>query len=110
MIAALASSYARTLSQTRRRLRGLFLAPARTQQGGVHLEPVQRIPRDLLTQLVGDERLEVHRRHLLLAVGDLLEALEGRVERLALELAAHLLQGFAQGVAAGVLAQHDRVA
>ena len=47
---------------------------------------------------------------MLLAVGDLLEALERRVQRLAVELEAHLLQRFAQRVTAGVLAEHDRVA
>ena len=42
-------------------------------------------------------------------VRDLLEALERGVQRLALDLEAQLLQRLAQRVAAGVLAQHDRV-
>jgi hypothetical protein len=46
-------------------------------------EAFQLIAHELLTQLVGDQRLQVHRRDLLLAVGDLLEPLEGGVERLA---------------------------
>ena len=62
-----------------------------------------------VADLVGDDRLEVERGHLLLAVGDLLEGLEGVVQRLPFDLEAQLLQGVAQGVAAGVLAQHDRV-
>ena len=78
---------------------------------GLHLEVHERIRRDVVAaQLLGDQRLQVHRGDLLLAVGDLLEALERRVQRLALDLEAHLLQGLAQRMAAGVLAQHDRVA
>ena len=57
--------------------------------------------------LVAHDRLEVHRRDAPLAVGDLLEAREGVVELLAVELVAQLLQGVAQRVAARVLAEHD---
>src|SRR5438477_346939 len=107
--------YARTLSQTERT--GV-LAPAaglargrRPPRGGLDLEPVQHVaPHVLAAQLVGDQRLEVHGGQLLLAVGDLLEALERRVEHLAVEFVAHLLQRFAQRMPAGVLAEHDRVA
>src|SRR6202012_3846827 len=47
---------------------------------GLDVEPLQRVAGDLLAQLVGDQRLEVQRGHLLLLVRDLLEALEGGVE------------------------------
>ena len=60
-------------------------------------------------ELVGDERLQVHRRDLLLLVRDLLEALERLVERLAVDLVAQVHQRRLQRVAAGVLAEHDRV-
>ena len=49
-------------------------------------------------------------RDLLLLVRDLLEALERGVERLAGDLEAQLLQRRLQRVAAGVLAEHERVA
>ena len=62
-----------------------------------------------LAHLVGDDRLQVERGHALLAVGDLLEALERGVQRGAVDGEAELLQRLAQRVAAGVLAQHDRV-
>jgi hypothetical protein len=80
----------------------------RAQRGVLHLEGAQRVAANVLAaQLVGDERLEVHRGHLLLDVGDLLEALERRVQRLPVDLEAHLLQRLAQRVAAGVLAEHE---
>ena len=60
-------------------------------------------------ELVGDERLQVHRGHLLLLVRDLLEALERLVERVAGDLVAQVHQRRLQRVAAGVLAEHDRV-
>ena len=62
-----------------------------------------------LLHLVGDDRLEVERRDLLLLVRQLLEALEGGVERGAVDLEAELLERVAQRVAAGVLAEHERV-
>ena len=55
------------------------------------------------------QRLEIHRGDLLLLVRDLLEALERRVQRLAGDLDAQLGQRLLQRVAAGVLAEHDRV-
>src|SRR5919106_1801336 len=54
-------------------------------------------------------RLEVHRGDLLLLVRELLEALERLVERLAGDLVAQVHQRGLQRVAAGVLAEHDRV-
>ena len=81
----------------------------RAARGGLDVEPLQRVGRALLAQLVGDERLEVHRGDLLLLVRQLLEALEGGVQRLAVDLVAELLQRRAQRVAAGVLAQHELV-
>ena len=77
--------------------------------GGLDLEPLQRVALDVGAQLVGDQRLEVHRRDLLLAVGDLLEALEGLLELGAVDRVAEVLQRLAQRRAAGVLAQHERV-
>ena len=62
-----------------------------------------------LLHLVGDDRLQVERRDLLLLVRQLLEALEGGVEGGAVDLEAQLLERVAQGVAAGVLAEHERV-
>ena len=84
---------------------GQRLAP----RAGLDLEPGQLVGVGPLAHLVGDDRLQVERGDLLLAVGDLLEALEGRVQRVALDLEAELLQRVAQRVAAGVLAEHDRV-
>ena len=77
--------------------------------GGLDVEPLERVAGDLLAQLVGDQRLEVHRGDLLLLVGDLLEALEGGVQRLPGQLEAELGQRLLERVAAGVLAEHDRV-
>ncbi len=82
----------------------------RPQRRRLDLEAVEREPHDLLAQLVRHERLEIHRRDALLAVGELLEAREGGVERLSVEREAHLLESFVQRVAAGVLAEDDRVA
>ena len=76
---------------------------------GLDVEPLQRVRADRLAQLVGDERLEVHRGDLLLLVRDLLEALERLVERLAVDLEAEVLERLAQRVAAGVLAEHQLV-
>ena len=64
----------------------------RTAGGGLDVEPLELVARDLLAQLVGDQRLEVHRRHLLLLVRDLLEALERGDERLPGELEPQLGQ------------------
>ena len=61
-------------------------------------------------QLVCDERLEIHRGERLLAIRDLLEALEGRVQRLPVDREPELLQRLPERVAPGVLAEHDRVA
>ena len=91
---------------------GIFTATRRQRLApgaGLDLEPGQLVGLGALAHLVGDDRLEVQRGHLLLVVGDLLEALEGRVQRVALDLEAELLQRVAQRVAAGVLAEHDRV-
>ena len=63
----------------------------------------------LLADLVRDDRLEIERGHVLLAVGDLLEALERGVQRLAVDPNAEVLQRLAQRMAPGMLAQHDRV-
>ena len=60
-----------------------------------------------LADLLVDERLEVERRHFLLLVGQVLEAAEGLVELGVGELVAELLQAGAQGVPAGVLAEHQ---
>ena len=58
-------------------------------------------------ELLGDDRLEVGFGDLDLLVGELLEAHERRVERVALHVDAHLLERVVERVAAGVLAQHD---
>src|ERR1700761_5970360 len=52
--------------------------------GGLYVEPLERVADvlSLFTQLVREQRLEVHRRDLLLLVSDLLEALERLVQRL----------------------------
>ena len=62
---------------------------------------------DRAAELLGHDGLEVGVGELHLAVGQLLEAGEGGVEGVALELDAHLLERVGEGVAAGVLAQHD---
>src|SRR5918998_910173 len=87
--------------------------PARVRRaavGHIDVEPLQRVRAQLVAELVGHERLEVHRADGLLAVGDLLEALERGVERLALDLEAELLQRALERVPAGVLAEHEVVA
>ena len=76
---------------------------------GLDVEPLERVGAHLVAQLVGDERLEVERGDLLLLVRDVLEALERGVERLAGDLEPELLQRALERVAAGVLAEHDRV-
>ena len=76
---------------------------------GLDVEPLERVGARVGAELVGDERLEVHRGDLLLLVRDLLEALERLVERLAGDLVAQVHQRRLQRVAAGVLAEHDRV-
>ena len=59
---------------------------------------------------VHDQRDDVLVEDLVLAVGQVLEALEGRVDLgLALQLDAQLLQALLEGVAARQLAQHDLV-
>ena len=68
-----------------------------------HLDAVLRV-RDLLV----DQRLDVLVVDLLLAVGERLEAHEGVFELVAGELVAELLQLVHEGVAAGVLAHHQR--
>ena len=55
----------------------------RPARGGLDVEPLERVGGHLGAELVGDERLEVHRGDLLLLVRDLLEALERGVQRLA---------------------------
>src|SRR4051794_22211150 len=73
----------------------------------LHVEGLEHERQGLLAHLVGDDRLEVERRDLLLLVRERLEALEGVVQRGAVDLEAQLLQRVAQGVAAGVLAEHQ---
>ena len=58
-------------------------------------------------ELFGDDRLEVGLGDLDLAVGELLEPDEGLVERVALQVQAHLGERVAEGVAARVLPEHD---
>ena len=82
----------------------------RAPVGDVDVEPLERVGAQLVAELVGDERLEVHRGHGLLAVGDLLEALERGVQRLAVDLEAQLLQRALERVPARVLAEHEVVA
>src|SRR3954467_6111745 len=72
----------------------------RAPRAGLDVEPLQRVAGQGVAQLVGDQRLEVHRRDLLLLVGDRLEALEGRVQRRAGHGVAQVLEGLAQRVAA----------
>src|SRR5204862_5872007 len=74
---------------------------------GLHLEPLERVGILSLAHLVGDDRLEVERRDLLLLVGDLLEAPEGLVERVAVDLEAELGQSVPKGVPARMLAEDD---
>ena len=69
-------------------------------RAGLDLEPGERVGVGALAHLVGDDRLEVERGHLLLLVGDLLEALERLVQGAALDLEAELLERVAQRVAA----------
>ena len=76
---------------------------------GLDLEPAQVVGLGALAHLVGDDRLQVERGDLLLLVRDRLEALERLVQRAALDLEAELLQGVLECMAAGVLAQDDRV-
>ena len=68
-----------------------------------HLDAVVRV-RDLLV----DQRLDVLVVDLLLAVGQRLEAHEGIFELVAGELVAELLQLVHEGMAAGMLAHHQR--
>ena len=77
---------------------------------GLDLEPGQLVLLRRLAHLVGDDRLEVERGDLLLLVRELLEPLEGLVQRVALDDEAELLQRVLERVAAGVLAEHDLVA
>ena len=58
-------------------------------------------------ELLGDDRLEVGLGDLDLLVGELLEAHERVVERVALHVDAHLLERVGERVPARVLAQHD---
>ena len=58
-------------------------------------------------ELLGDDRFEVGFGDLDLLVGELLEAHERAVERVALHVQAHLLERVGERVAAGVLAEHD---
>ncbi len=58
-------------------------------------------------ELLRDDRFEVGFGDLDLAVGELLEAHERGVERVALHVQAHLLERVGERVATGVLAQHD---
>jgi hypothetical protein len=59
-------------------------------------------------RLVLDQRLDVLVEDVLLAVGEILEAAEGVLEGVVAELEAELLQLLAEGVAAGMLAHHQR--
>jgi hypothetical protein len=68
----------------------------------VELEASQVVGLGLLAHLVGDEDLQVERRDVLLAVRDLLDALEGGVQGLAVETDPQLLERVAKGVAARV--------
>ena len=86
-------------------LHGGALRPARA---GDHrerdqLDAVLRV-RDLLV----DQRLDVLVVDVLLAVGQRLEAHEGVLELVLLQVIAHLLELVHEGVAAGVLAHHQR--
>ena len=78
------------------------MVPAITVQRH-HLDAVLR-GGDLLV----DQRLDVLVVDVLLAVGQLLEAVEGVLERVLAQLVAQLLQLRAEGVAARVLAHHQR--
>ncbi len=60
-----------------------------------------------MPELLGDYRLEVGIGEVHLAVRQLLETGEGGVEGVSLGHDAELLQGVGEGVAAGVLAEHD---
>ena len=74
-----------------------------------NLQLFQHIDRRRPLGLVVDQRLDVALVEQLLLVGQLLEALEQRAELVVGELVAQLLQPLAEGVPAGVLAQHQRV-
>ena len=63
-----------------------------------------------MPELLGDDGLEIGVGQLHLAVRKLLETGEGGVEGVALGRDAELLQGVGEGVAAGVLAEHDLAA
>ena len=76
---------------------------------GLDLEPGQLVLLRGLAHLVGDDRLEIERRDLLLLVRQRLEPLERLVERVALDDEAELLQRVLERMAAGVLAEHDLV-
>src|SRR3954470_5314718 len=77
--------------------------------GSLDPPPLHRVRLGHLTHLVRDQGLEIERRDLLLLVRHVLEALERRVQRRALDLVAELLERLAQRMPAGVFAEHDRV-
>ncbi len=78
-------------------------------RAGRDLERLEHIALGRLPHLLGDERLQVERGDLLLLVGNLLEARERLVERIAFDLEAELGERIVQRVPPGVLSEHDRV-
>ena len=74
----------------------------------MQLELVHRVAvHQVGAELLGDDRLEVGLGDVDLLVGELLEAHERAVERVALHVQTHLLERVRERVAAGMLAQHD---
>ena len=81
----------------------------RTTRGSLDVKPLELVAGALLAQLVCHQRLEVHRRDLLLLVRQLFEPSERGVQVLARELEAQFGQRLLERMTAGVLAEHDRV-
>ena len=80
--------------------------------GGVHREPVQLeavLHLVVRRRRVGGDGHDVVVRHVLLLVAQRLELLEAGVQLIGLQHVAQLLQALLEGVAAGVLAQHQIV-
>ena len=98
---AVASSFSPSWSSTTVAVGVVFDPP--WQSTDDQLEPVA----DGVADLLGHERLEVGLAQLDLAVGQLLEPGEDLVQGVAVQVVAHLLQRVGEGVAPGVLAQHD---